>query len=87
MAAIQCFNIPLNAIPQAVKVFNHAFKFAEKYNQVLSIDVRKNIALGQVTRWACQQDEPQNLARIAEIVRQAGDIVVSRYCFEESLNG
>lgn len=87
MAAIQCFNIPLGTIPQSVKVYEHAFKFAERHRDVLSIDVRKSVALGQVTRWACQQDEPQNLARVAEIVRQAGDLVVSRYCFEESFNG
>ena len=82
MAAIQCFNIPLGTIPQAVKVYEHAFNFAERHRDVLSLEVRKSVALGQVTRWACQQDEPENLARVATIVRQAGDLVVSRYCFE-----
>jgi hypothetical protein len=83
MTAIQCFNIPPGTIPQAEKVYKHAFQYAERHRDVLSVEVRKQIALGQVTKWACQQDDPENLARIAQIVRQAGDIVSSRYCFED----
>ena len=73
-------NIPLSeTIPQSIKVYEQSFKFAEQYRDVLSVEVRRQIALGQVTKWACQQDDPQNLARIATIVLQAGDFVVGRY--------
>ncbi len=86
MTAIACFNIPFGTIPQAVKVYEHAFKYAERHRDVLSLEVRKQVALGQVTKWACQQDDPAKLDRIATIVRQAGDLVSSRYCFEDRID-
>lgn len=85
MAAIRCFNIPPGTIPQAEKVYKAAVDWAERYREVLTIDLRKQVALGYVTKWACQQDEPQKLDRIGEIVRQAGDLVVSRYCLDGTL--
>lgn len=87
MNAIACFNVPPGTLPQAVKVYSWAFGQAEKHRDCLSVEVRKNIALGHVTRWACQQDDPTNWERLGTIVRQAGDLVTSRYCFEASLGG
>lgn len=85
MNAITCFNIPLGTIPKAVKVYEHAFKYAERHRDVLSLEVRKQVALGQVTQWARQQDDTVDLVRVANIVRQAGDLVSSRYCIEDRI--
>ena len=82
---IPCFNIPAGTIPQAAKVYTQAFNWAERYREALTLEVRKQIALGRVTQWACDQDDPANLDRVATIVRQAGELILSRYCFEDRI--
>lgn len=55
-----------------------AIAFAESSSAVLTPQVRRSIALGQIVMWARQQDaEPS--AKLAAAVIEMGDAVVDHY--------
>ena len=64
-----------NTAALAVKA---AIKHAEQYASFLQPQVRRDIALGQVTLWARMQDG-EATAKLAQTVVAMGDEIVSHY--------
>jgi hypothetical protein len=78
---IQCFDIPPGTGVYAVKLYKSSWDFADRHRGVLTTEVIRDIALGQVALWATRQDgEPSE--RQATIIRRAANLVIQRASFE-----